>query len=400
MSGWPTKPLGEVCTINPKLAASDAPAPDAEVAFVPMAAVDEVAGSITRAVHRPYKEVAKGYTPFREGDVLFAKITPCMQNGKAAIARGLRGGLGFGSTEFHILRPSEGLLPEWVFALIRQPSFRSAAEATFTGTAGQQRVPADFLKAFPIPLPPLQEQERIVALLDEADELRKLRAQADRRTAALIPALFHEMFGDPAINPKGWKLTAISEMAEVQGGLQLTPLRNTYALKRPYLRVANVQRGFLVLDEMKEIGLLEAEYERTKLANGDLLLVEGNGNPKEVGRAAIWDGSIENCVHQNHLIRVRPITELLTSNYLLAFVNSESGRSYFHGAGNTTSGLSTITTGIVKGCRIPVPPLPLQKEFAERVTEIRSLEAAQSASRRRSEDLFQAMLHSAFSGDL
>ena len=259
---------------------------------------------------------------------------------------------------------------------------------------------SDFLN-LPIPRQPsFAEQERIVSLLDEADELRKLRVQAGRRTTDLIPALFHEMFGDPAVNPRRWKLTGISEMAEVQGGLQLTPLRHTYPLRRPYLRVANVQRGFLVLDEIKEIGLLDSEYERVRLTKGDLLLVEGNGNPREVGRAAIWDGSVEHCVHQNHLIRVRPHDDMVTSEYLLGFVNSESGRRYFHGSGNTTSGLVTISTSIVKNCRIPVPPPPLQKDFAKRVAEIRRLEAEQAASRRRSDDLFHSLLHRAFQGDI
>ena len=196
MNRWPKKPLGEVCAINPKLKVSEVPASDAQVTFVSMAAVDQVRGSIARPEIRRYSQVAKGYTPFRENDVLFAKITPCMQNGKAAIARGLCGGLGFGSTEFHVLRPNRDLLPPWVFAFIRQPSFRAVAEAHFTGSAGQQRVPTDFLKNFPIPVPPLAEQERIVKLLHEADELRKLRAQADRRTADLIPALFQEMFSE------------------------------------------------------------------------------------------------------------------------------------------------------------------------------------------------------------
>ena len=197
MKRWPTKPLGEVCSVNPKLATSDAPSADAEVTFVPMAAVDEVSGTIARPERRRYSEVAKGYTPFTTNDVLFAKITPCMQNGKAAVATDLCGGFGFGSTEFHVLRSAGSVLPRWVFAFIRQSAFRSAAEASFTGSAGQQRVPADFLKTFPMPVPPLTEQERIVALLDEADELRKLRAQADRRTDDLIPALFDEMFRDP-----------------------------------------------------------------------------------------------------------------------------------------------------------------------------------------------------------
>jgi len=268
-----------------------------------------------------------------------------------------------------------------------------------TGAANMS-INLDRLAAVPIDFPSLSEQEWIVNLMEEADASRKLRAQADRRTAALIPALFHEMFGDPVVNPRRWKLKAVSEIADVQGGLQLTPLRDTYSMKRPYLRVANVQRGFLVLDEIKEIGLLDSEYERTKLAKGDLLLVEGNGNPKEVGRAAIWDGSVANCVHQNHLIRVRPHDDSHTSDYLLAFVNSESGRSYFHDSGKTTSGLVTISTRIVKNCRIPVPPLELQKEFAERVTEIHALETAQATSRTRLDALFQSMLYRAFKGEL
>jgi len=268
------------------------------------------------------------------------------------------------------------------------------------GGVGLQHITKGALSSVKVTVPPLAEQERIVKLLDEADELRKLRAQADRRTADLIPALFDEMFGDPSHNPRRWDLTAISDMAEVQGGLQVTSLRDTYPQRCLYLRVANVQRGFLVLDEIKEIGLLNSEYDRGKLVKGDLLLVEGNGNPKEVGRAAIWDGSIEDCVHQNHLIRVRPNGNLLTSEYLLAFVNSESGRSYFHGSGNTTSGLVTISTSIVKNCRIPLPPFPLQKEFAFRVFEIRAMQAEQAASRRRLDDLFQSMLHRAFQGEL
>jgi type I restriction enzyme S subunit len=190
MKHWPLKPLGEVCDINPGLAPTESQPPDVQVSFVPMAAIDERFGLVTRPETRRYGEVAKGYTSFREGDVLFAKITPCMQNGKAAIARSLRGGLGFGSTEFHVLRPRPGVLSEWVFSFIRQPTFRSAAMASFTGSAGQQRVPTEFLKKTLIPVPPLAEQERIVRLLDEADALRKLRTQADRRTAALIPALF------------------------------------------------------------------------------------------------------------------------------------------------------------------------------------------------------------------
>jgi type I restriction enzyme, S subunit len=216
--GWQVLPLGEVCQVNPRIGA-EAPTPDTLVSFVPMAAVDEQRGVIAEQETRAYREVAKGYTYFRNNDVLFAKITPCMENGKAAIAYELTNGIGFGSTEFHVLRPNAAVLPEWIFAFIRQPSFRTVAKANFTGTAGQQRVPTDFMKSVAIPLPPLDEQHRIVRILDEAEALRQLRARADERMTEFIPALFNQMFGDPATNPKGWKVVPVSTFVdEFQGG--------------------------------------------------------------------------------------------------------------------------------------------------------------------------------------
>jgi type I restriction enzyme S subunit len=332
-------------------------------------------------------------------DVLFNNTNSPELVGKVAIFRE-SGRFVFSNHITRIRVRRDRLLPEFLHRFL----FKAWSDGFFqhhcTQWINQAAINVDALAKVTVPVPALVDQERIVKLLNEADELGKLRAQADRRTADLIPALFHEMFGDPSNNPRGWKFAAISEMAEVQGGLQVTSRRGTYPQRRPYLRVANVQRGFLILDEMKEIGLLDSEYDRVKLAKGDLLLVEGNGNPREVGRAAIWDGSIEDCVHQNHLIRVRPIGKLLTSDYLLAFVNSESGRSYFHGSGNTTSGLVTISTSIVKNCRIPLPPLVLQKEFAVRASEVLAMQAEQAISRRRLEDLFKAMLHRAFNGEL
>src|SRR5205823_5142697 len=102
--------------------------------------------------------VRSGYTAFRDGDVIMAKITPCMENGKAAIVRNTTNSLGFGSTEFHVLRPNGVALAEYLFYFIRQESFRAAAEAEMTGSVGQRRVPAAFLQAAELPLPPLAEQ--------------------------------------------------------------------------------------------------------------------------------------------------------------------------------------------------------------------------------------------------
>ena len=166
-AGWQWTKLGDVCKVNPRRPTGFDWDPHTKTTFVPMPSVDGQTGAITQPQERNYAEVSRGYTYFEEGDVLFAKITPCMQNGKHAIASGLGNGFGFGSTEFHVLRPSGAVLSEWVHKFLRQPSVLAEAVHHFRGSVGQQRVPKEFLTYLPIPLPPLTEQKRIAALLKE-----------------------------------------------------------------------------------------------------------------------------------------------------------------------------------------------------------------------------------------
>lgn len=165
--GWRWVKLGEVCHINPPRPKNFERDDNAPTSFVPMSAVDEVHGVIAQVEVKPYSQVRKGYTFFVEGDVLFAKITPCMQNGKHAIARNLIDGIGFGTTEFHVLRPRAEVLSEWIHSFIRQSWVLRDAQTHFTGSAGQQRVPELFLINLEIPLPPLSDQKRISAILRE-----------------------------------------------------------------------------------------------------------------------------------------------------------------------------------------------------------------------------------------
>jgi type I restriction enzyme S subunit len=178
--GWEVAGLPDVCELNPGKPDASRIKADTQVTFVPMAAVDANLGQITKPTVRPYAEVSKGFTAFQENDVIMAKITPCMENGKAAIARGLSNGIGFGSTEFHVFRHNKGILPEYLFYFIRQDAFRKSAEANMTGSVGQKRVPIDFLKEVNLPLPPLNEQRRIVA------KLEKLLSRVDTAQARLV----------------------------------------------------------------------------------------------------------------------------------------------------------------------------------------------------------------------
>ena len=166
--GWTEVALPEMCEINPPKPATDALPADAPVTFVPMPAVDAESGAITEPQTRSFSHVRKGYTAFRNGDVIMAKITPCMENGKAAIAHSLQNGLGFGSTEFHVLRPNGAVMANFLYHFIRQESYRKAAEGEMTGSVGQKRVPARFLESTSIPLAPVLEQRRIVEAIEVA----------------------------------------------------------------------------------------------------------------------------------------------------------------------------------------------------------------------------------------
>ena len=141
-----------------------------DYSFVAMPSVSED-GCIDSSIERPYSEVCKGFTYFGENDVLFAKITPCMENGKGGVAKKLKNGAGFGSTEFHVLRPIKGISdPYWIYILTMFPKFRSDAEKVMTGTGGQRRVPITYLNEYPIALPPIDLQEQFAAFVRQSDK--------------------------------------------------------------------------------------------------------------------------------------------------------------------------------------------------------------------------------------
>jgi len=178
--GWAWAQLSDVCAINPRHERGVLD-DDQLVSFVPMAAVDDGSGSIRGRIARPYGQVRKGFTHFAEGDVLFARITPCMENGKIAVARNLVNGVGCGTTEFHVLRPLGGIPPDYVYRYLRQESFRRTAAANMSGTAGQLRVPTYYIRSVEIPVAPLGEQRRIVAkIVVLLDQIRTAREALDR----------------------------------------------------------------------------------------------------------------------------------------------------------------------------------------------------------------------------
>ncbi|MBD2367508.1 MULTISPECIES: restriction endonuclease subunit S [Leptolyngbya] len=169
--------------------------------------------------------------------------------------------------------------------------------------------------------------------------------------------------------PSNWIWLKINDFYDVSGGIQKTPKRAPISNYFPYLRVANVQRGYLDLDEIEYFELLDGELERWHLESGDLLIVEGNGSEKEIGRCAIWNDQIKQCVHQNHIIRARPIAHD-SQSFTLMFLNSPSGMAEMRSLAITTSGLYSLSVGKIREIFVPFPPLAEQKRIVAKVDEL------------------------------
>jgi type I restriction enzyme S subunit len=168
---WETRALGQVCTIKPpKSEARARLTPGESVSFLPMEGLGINRKFVCGSQTKPLSAVSGSYTYFADGDVLLAKITPCFENGKLGIASGLTNGIGFGSSEYVVFRPSASLSKEWLYYFLSRESFREEGAASMAGAVGHKRVAKEFIESYPIPVPPLPEQRRIVAILDGAFE--------------------------------------------------------------------------------------------------------------------------------------------------------------------------------------------------------------------------------------
>ena len=293
--------------------------------------------------------------PFPSGTIAFAKIGEAIrQNFRVLSSCPML----FDNNVMGIIPNQNIVYTQYLFYFLRTIDLYSLAEKTTVPSIRKSTLERLFL-----PLPPLEEQKRIAVILDKADAIRRKRKQAIALTEELLRSTFLDMFGDPVINPKGWREVFLGDISKVQGGLQVTSKRKNHPLAIPYLRVANVYRDRLVLDEIKTIRVTQQEAERTYLQIGDLLIVEGHGNSTEIGRSSVWDGSIPNCTHQNHLIRVRIDRKKADPMYISTFLNSPGGRRQLNKFGKTTSGLNTISTSNVKATKILLPPLSEQENF-------------------------------------
>lgn len=391
---FPSANLSDVCDINPRMPAFFRE--EEMAAFLPMAAISED-GHIAFQEERPVREVKKGYTYFERGDVLVAKITPCFENGKAARTTLLQKHLGFGSTEFHVLRAGPAIDPSYLFHLVWNSKFRAYGAKSMTGSAGQKRVPADFLKRLRIPLPPLDEQRRIAAILDKADALRRKRKRALELIDTLTQSIFLEMFGDPFSPLPNDQVSRVDfEAVTMRITYGFTQPMSHLASGVPILTAKNVRMGFIDYDNVSyadrhEFDTLTA---KSKPEKNDILITKDGA----IGRSACVETDKTICINQSvALVKVK--CELVEPLYLLAYLLCDSVQRRFDQMkkGNAIPHLQI--TELAK-FPIPLPARSMQSEFVVRFKSLKEVKLKLERHLVEIEQLFLTLQTRAFSGQL
>lgn len=452
-AGWKWATLSEACDINPPKPRPNVLPANASVTFVPMPAVDGDLGAITNPKTRPFGSIRNGYTAFREGDVIMAKITPCMENGKAAIAHHLENGLGFGSTEFHVLRPREGVLSEFIYYYIRQETFRRAAESRMTGSVGQKRVPVDFLEEAEIPFAPVDEQRRIIARLEElqprvrsvGERLSRVHAMLKHFRQAILAAAcsgcltedwreknpsgenigeaveairrrreteaktavqkdkIRQIFtnseqSDSSELPESWRFVALNKLCtSFDYG---TSAKSQPSGKVPVLRMGNIQGGRINWADL--VYTSDADEIQSYSLRPNTVLFNRTNSPELVGKTAIYRGE-RPAIFAGYLIRINQLPEL-DPEYLNICLNTNDAKKFCSRMKTDGVSQSNINARKLGTFEVPFCPLAEQQEIIRRVKALFALadqiEARCTRAKAHADNLTQSILSKAFRGEL
>ncbi|MFM4754369.1 restriction endonuclease subunit S [Aeromonas caviae] len=420
--GWSSCSLSDIAAVNPKTVADES----LIAGFVPMSHAPTSYHGELLFDEKPWGEIKKSYTNFQDGDVIFAKVTPCFENGKAAIVDDLPNGIGAGSSEFYVLRPHcNDISPKLLFALIKTHAFMQEGATNMTGAVGLRRVPKSFVETFPIALPPAAEQKEI------ADRLDKLLAQVEATQARLarIPDIIKQFRQSvlaaavsgklteewrvektfektPNINtnytidskylfeiPSLWKLTAIGNCAAFQQGLQIAKANRRTEPDHdvlPILRTVNYENGFS--DDVHYV-LVD---DKSIIAEQEDIIISRTGT---VGRVLTGYRGI---MH-NNTFRINYDKAILLREYLIYFLKSPICQEYV----KENSGRSSqpdLTHKAFAKCPLTLPSIIEQAEIVRRVEQLfayaDTLEQQAKTAKARVDKLTQAILAKAFRGEL
>lgn len=445
VSKWPQVHINQIAEVNP--GPSRPLVDDEQVSFVPMASVRELGGGIDASVTRPTREVRrKSYRYFEENDVIMAKITPCFENGKIAVARGLSSGRAFGSTEFHVLRPRSNAVVDSAFLkyFLEGPAFTALATRSMAGAVGQQRVPTRVLGEALMPLPPADEQRLIVKGIEEqlsrlesgVGELRIVARKAERMGEALLTraALGHLLTPGPYEEPAEATIRAHADQASVSpprayfsdhlpslpdgwtwapahavcesivSGNTPTAAKMTGQGEIPFIKVYNLtktgQLDFTVKPTFVDRETHSGRLARSRLRPGDVLI---NIVGPPLGKVAIVPPSYPEWNTNQAVVAFRPLPSL-DRQLLVWLLLARPVIGRLVATSKATAGQFNIALNACRALPLPIPPLEEQRRLVEALNEeftaLRRMQGTVAVQLERASQLRRAILSAAFTGRL
>lgn len=362
---------------------------ESKITYTPMECVKN-GGFENRSAR--YGNLSHTLTPFQNGDIAMAKVTPCFENGNIAIMDNLFSGFGLGSSELFIFRP-KSISTRYFFYWLQNKAFVARACSTMTGTGGLKRISPSFIRNCPVHCPSTDEQTKISDYLDAKcskidDLLTSVHASIEEykklKQAVITQAVTKGVRGEREMKDSGvewigeipveWRKTQLRHCATIKSGITLgkSYSKDTVLIERPYLRVANVQGGYVDLNDLATIQVTPDEDLKYRLHSGDVLMTEG-GDRDKLGRGCVWHGEIEPCLHQNHVFAVQTNETILLPEFLEYLTASDVGRSYFDVTAIKTTNLACTSSSKVLAFTISLPPIEEQIEIVSSIKK-RSLE--------------------------
>lgn len=291
----------------------------------------------------------------------------------------------------HVLKPKPGLDVDFLcYSLMFYD-----VSGLVNGATRQKLTQADMRK-MEIEVPPLDEQRRIVSILDKVTNLiAQRRAQLDKLDL-LVKSRFVEMFGDPVLNPMNWPSVPLSDMADIVSGI--TKGRKTKEhnlIDVPYMAVSNVKAGYIDWTTVKTIAATQSEIDQYRLLPDDVLMTEG-GDPDKLGRGAIIKKPLENCIHQNHIFRVRLDETKILPVYFAEYLQHQKSKQYFLRCAKQTTGIASINMTQLKGLPTLVPPTEMQLAFNKKIEQVNNVKVATEQSLSKLEIFKKALMQQYF----
>jgi type I restriction enzyme, S subunit len=407
--GWEIKKLGEVCQIKPPKEEAKQRLSDTDiVSFVPMSDLGIQTKTFSLNENKPLSEVVGSYTYFAENDVLLAKITPCFENGKLGIARNLTNGVGFGSSEYIVFRSKGQIEVEYLFYFLSQNSFRKSGASVMTGAVGHKRVPKDFIENYPILLPSLHEQKRIVAILDEAFEGIDKAIANTKKNFVNSRELFESYLNSIFINKgDGWVEKKLGDVCDFLNGFAFKSIDTVNTSDVQLIRMGNLYQNILDLErksvfypnEFREI------YAKYVLSEGDLIMsLTGTVDKEDYGYTVEVPKTERTLLLNQRIAKFINIdTSYVDKKFFLHLLRSNSflNALYKSSRGVRQANLSSLS---MKKIPINLPPVEIQKllvsEFRALDAETQRLETIYRQKIAALNELKQSILQKAFTGEL